>query len=74
VVSKGAQEIKEGGWILGGGWNHELWGGELPDLHWIDDVAPKHLVSFIHSLDHLSILCCDSCGSDFFTSSVRAAK
>lgn len=31
-----AQRLPEGRWILGGDWDHEVWGGELPDRSWID--------------------------------------
>lgn len=26
-------------WILGGNWDHERWGGELPTKEWIDDIT-----------------------------------
>ena len=36
--------VKKGKWIIGVNWNHENWGGEMPDAGWID--APNHPVSF----------------------------
>jgi len=27
-------------WVTGGDWDHTLWGGELPDRKWIDEVSP----------------------------------
>lgn len=31
-------------WILGGDWDHEAWGGELPVKEWIDSVTGNHPV------------------------------
>ena len=39
-----AQTIEPGEWILGGTWDHENWGGELPRRDWIDDVTPDNPV------------------------------
>jgi predicted amidohydrolase YtcJ len=39
--------VKEGKWIIGVNWNHELWGGEMPEAAWID--APNHPVSHADS-------------------------
>ena len=42
-------------WILGGVWNHELWGGELPSRHWIDSVTGMIPV-FVNRLDgHMAL-------------------
>lgn len=38
------------GWIRGGDWDHEQWGGELPTRHWIDSVTPDTPV-FVRRLD-----------------------
>ena len=37
-------------WILGGNWDHELWGGMYPDKSWIDEVASDRPV-FLDRLD-----------------------
>ncbi|MFQ5704518.1 MAG: amidohydrolase [Gemmatimonadales bacterium] len=39
-----------GEWVLGGGWDHELWGGELPRRDWIDSVTPETPV-FVSRVD-----------------------
>ncbi|HEV2644377.1 MAG TPA: amidohydrolase [Candidatus Elarobacter sp.] len=42
-------------WILGGDWDHTLWGGELPRHGWIDSVTPNNPV-WINRLDgHMSL-------------------
>jgi predicted amidohydrolase YtcJ len=38
------------GWVLGGTWDHELWGGELPRRDWIDSLTPDTPV-FVSRLD-----------------------
>jgi len=44
-----------GEWILGGTWDHENWGGELPTRAWIDSVTPEHPV-FVQRLDgHMAL-------------------
>ena len=47
--------IEPGEWILGGTWDHEAWGGELPTRDWIDDVTPENPV-FVSRLDgHMAL-------------------
>lgn len=49
------QPRREGAWITGGDWDHTLWGGELPDRHWIDAVTPETPV-WISRLDgHMAL-------------------
>lgn len=38
-------DSKPGSWILGGGWNNDLWGGALPMASWLDDITPYNPVS-----------------------------
>lgn len=45
-----AATVPPGTWILGGDWDHEQWGGELPRRDWIDSVTPDHPV-WINRLD-----------------------
>lgn len=45
-----------GRWIQGGDWDHELWGGELPDRSWIDAATPNNPV-FVQRLDgHMALV------------------
>lgn len=57
-----ANRIKEfaatqepGTWILGGDWNHENWGGELPTKEWIDQYTPHHPVWVTRLDGHMSL-------------------
>ena len=50
-----ADSVPAGTWILGGDWDHTLWGGELPRREWIDAVTPNHPV-WVNRLDgHMSL-------------------
>ncbi len=50
-----AATVPEGTWILGGDWDHERWGGELPRREWIDSVTPRHPV-WVNRLDgHMAL-------------------
>ncbi len=54
-IANYASTIKVGEWILGGTWDHENWGGELPHRDWIDAVTPNNPV-WIGRLDgHMSL-------------------
>ncbi len=44
-----------GRWITGGDWDHEAWGGELPDKAWIDSLTNEHFL-FVSRLDgHMAL-------------------
>ena len=46
---------RAGEWVLGGTWDHELWGGELPRRDWIDSLTPRTPV-FVSRLDgHMAL-------------------
>lgn len=50
-----AATVPEGTWILGGDWDHQQWGGELPRREWIDSVTPRHPV-WVNRLDgHMAL-------------------
>lgn len=43
-VAERAATVPPGTWILGWGWNQNLWGGAFPDHRSLDAVAPDHPV------------------------------
>jgi len=50
-----AATVPAGTWIMGGDWDHSLWGGELPSRSWIDAATPNHPV-WVNRLDgHMSL-------------------
>ena len=54
ALKKFCQQHKDRRWILGGDWDHEAWGGDLPRRAWIDSVTPNNPV-FVSRYDgHMS--------------------
>ncbi|HSM08098.1 MAG TPA: amidohydrolase [Gemmatimonadota bacterium] len=49
-IGEFAATLPPGTWILGGDWDHTLWGGELPRRDWIDGLTAEHPV-FVQRLD-----------------------
>jgi len=50
-----AGTIEPGEWILGGTWDHENWGGELPRRDWIDEVTPDNPVWIFRLDGHMAL-------------------
>ncbi len=42
TIKKYCKNLKGDEWILGGDWNNDAWGGELPNKSWIDSVTGNH--------------------------------
>ena len=54
-IGEYANTVEPGEWILGGTWDHENWGGELPRRDWIDDLTPNNPV-WVSRLDgHMAL-------------------
>ena len=50
-----ASTLPKGAWITHGDWDHERWGGALPERTWIDSITPDNPV-WINRLDgHMSL-------------------
>lgn len=54
-IKQYATTLPEGAWILGGDWDHENWGGELPDRNWIDSISAKNPVWVTRLDGHMSL-------------------
>lgn len=54
LLGEKAHSLGANKWILGGNWDEQLWGGELPSHKWIDDLTPDNPVAVarldLHSL------------------------
>ncbi|EOA35893.1 hypothetical protein CARUB_v10021150mg [Capsella rubella] len=50
-----SQDAKEGSWILGGGGNNDVWGGEMPSASWIDEISPHNHVWLIRMDSHMAL-------------------
>ncbi len=54
-IRKYIETLKDDRWVMGGDWDHEAWGGILPDKHWIDSVSGNHPV-FVNRYDgHMAL-------------------
>jgi len=54
-IGEHARRLPKGEWILGGTWDHELWGGTLPTHEWIDKLTPDNPV-FVSRYDgHMAL-------------------
>ncbi len=54
-IARHASGLPAGSWITGSGWDHQRWGGTLPERSWIDAAAPDHPV-FVTRLDlHMGV-------------------
>ena len=55
ILGDFSSSAQENQWIQGGDWDHETWGGELPQKKWIDSVTGKNPV-FINRYDgHMAL-------------------
>ena len=54
-IKEFAATQEPGSWILGGDWDHENWGGELPSREWIDRYTPDHPVWVTRLDGHMSL-------------------
>ncbi|XP_030488961.2 protein LONG AFTER FAR-RED 3 [Cannabis sativa] len=54
-IAESVQNRKPGSWILGGGWNNDLWGGDLPTASWIDDITPNNPVWLPRTDGHMGL-------------------
>ncbi|KAL3516372.1 hypothetical protein ACH5RR_023274 [Cinchona calisaya] len=54
-VKEAVTNMKQGSWLLGGGWNNDFWGGELPMASWIDDITPYNPVWLSRMDGHMGL-------------------
>lgn len=52
AIGNYAKALKPGEWILGGDWDHQHWGGQLPVHQWIDSVTKDNPVWLERSEGH----------------------
>ena len=50
ILQKFSENVPSDSWITGGRWDHENWGGKLPQKEWIDNAVGDHPV-FVSRLD-----------------------
>ncbi|XP_056688337.1 protein LONG AFTER FAR-RED 3 isoform X4 [Spinacia oleracea] len=54
-IEAAVKSKREGIWVVGGGWNNDLWGGELPMANWIDDISPQNPVWLSRMDGHMGL-------------------
>ncbi|XAR63532.1 hypothetical protein NMG60_11023496 [Bertholletia excelsa] len=54
-VKDAVRNLEPGSWVLGGGWNNDLWGGELPMASWIDDITAHNPVWLSRKDGHMGL-------------------
>lgn len=54
-ISQFANSKEQGRWVLNGNWDHENWGGTLPDKSWIDEETPNNPVYVIRIDGHQAL-------------------
>ena len=56
MIGESAHRLAGGQWVLGGNWDEQRWGGELPSRHWIDPVTGDTPVAVVRSDQHMMLL------------------
>ncbi|PKA53703.1 hypothetical protein AXF42_Ash009199 [Apostasia shenzhenica] len=54
-IKEAVQNKLPGDWILGGGWNNDVWGGDLPTSAWIDDITGENPVWLSRMDGHMGL-------------------
>ncbi|MDZ7644998.1 MAG: amidohydrolase [Woeseiaceae bacterium] len=54
-IGEFAATLEPGEWLLNGTWDHENWGGELPDREWIDALTPDNPVWVFRLDGHMAL-------------------
>ncbi|KAK3166521.1 hypothetical protein QOZ80_1AG0046830 [Eleusine coracana subsp. coracana] len=54
-VKEAVKDKHDGQWILGGGWNNDFWGGDLPASSWLDDISPDNPVWLSRMDGHMGL-------------------
>ncbi|CAN0863318.1 Protein LONG AFTER FAR-RED 3 [Linum grandiflorum] len=54
-IEEAVKNAKQGSWVLGGGWNNDMWGGELPMASWLDDFSADNPVWLSRMDGHMGL-------------------
>ncbi|KAF7033313.1 hypothetical protein CFC21_044425 [Triticum aestivum] len=54
-VQGAVRDKHPGGWVRGGGWNNDFWGGEFPTAAWLDDISPDNPVWLSRMDGHMGL-------------------
>ncbi|MPS70987.1 MAG: amidohydrolase [Novosphingobium sp.] len=56
VIADAAKAMPAGEWLLGGNWDNDSWGGELPSRDWFDTVSQQTPVAVVRYDLHMIVL------------------
>jgi len=51
-----AKTMDKGQWMTGGIWDHEAWGGDLPEAIWVDEVTPDTPIYLARTDGHMAFV------------------
>lgn len=54
-VKESLRDKQPGDWVLGGGWNNDIWGGDMPAASWIDDITRDNPVWLSRMDGHMGL-------------------
>lgn len=54
-IKEAVRDKHPGQWILGGGWNNGVWGGDLPAAAWLDDISHENPVWLSRMDGHMGV-------------------
>ena len=56
VIKDYASKMPKGEWMLGGVWDHENWGGDLPHKNWVDDYTNDNPIYLLRTDGHIAFV------------------
>lgn len=55
-IGEFAKSQEPGTWIIGGDWDHKLWGGDLPEKEWVDSVTQQNPIMLNRLDGHMALV------------------
>jgi predicted amidohydrolase YtcJ len=56
TIKNYCKDLSGDDWILGGDWNNDAWGGELPNRFWIDSITGNHPLAISRYDGHMILV------------------
>ncbi len=54
-IGEFASNMQSGEWMLGGTWDHQNWGGELPQRDWVDELTAENPILVMRLDGHMAL-------------------
>ena len=55
ALERFVQDLSPGEWVVGGNWEHERWGGDLPQRGWVDPVSSENPLILARTDMHVAV-------------------